>query len=300
MDSQLEIQPNNSMNIDSKTYDQNVNFNMKAKIWRVFVQILYYRNDLADIIKPFFNNLKNENMNDDKYFPLLKTFSKYQLEVLYQKRIITEEKLELLKINLKESPNQSSSQSTSDNPNDDLEEIISGDKVKMLDEFIQKNDIKAFNTITKSFKEVKKMKIPIIQYCIMKRAVECFKFLLVNGFDNPNKTMEEQNRNTFFSDQETKRYKWDSLATAIYFGNKGIIKILEEKGIEKGKKLEHIEAAILSYRNEIAEEIVEEMNENYLNIVIFSSARNNNIKGTEIFIKKGAAINITGNSITLN
>ena len=68
---------------------------MIAKIWRVLAQILFYRNDLNEIIKPFLKNLKNENLNDEKYIPLLKTFSKDHLEVLYQNGIITEEKLNL-------------------------------------------------------------------------------------------------------------------------------------------------------------------------------------------------------------
>ena len=37
------------------------------------------------------------------------------------------------------------------------------------------------------------MEIPLIQYCVMKNAIECFKYLLVNGFDDPNKTMKDQN-----------------------------------------------------------------------------------------------------------
>ena len=47
------------------------------------------------------------------------------------------------------------------------------------------------------------------------------------------------------------------MATAIFFGNKEIMKILEDKGIEKGENQSHIEAAILSYRNFIAKEITE-------------------------------------------
>ena len=73
-----------------------------------------------------------------------------------------------------------------------IEEIISGDKIKELEKLLQEKDIKSFNTITKSFLEVKKMEIPLIQYCIMKNAIECFKYLLVNGYDDPNKTMEEK------------------------------------------------------------------------------------------------------------
>ena len=70
------------------------------------------------------------------------------------------------------------------------------------------------------------------------------------------------------SDKIIKRYEWDCMATAIYFGKKEIIKILEDKGIEKGKNPTHIEAAILSYRNMIAKEIIEDMNENKTQIQI--------------------------------
>ena len=287
---QSTIQPN-IPHIDSNTM---VNKNMTMKIWRVLVQILYYRNDLADTIKPFFVNLKKENINDKKYIPLLKTFSKNQLKVLYENGIM---------INLKEGQNQSSSQSTSDNPKNDLEEIISGDKVEILDKFIQKNGIKTVNTITKAFKEVEEMKIPIIQFCIMNKAIECFKFLLINGFDDPNKTMEEQNPECFYDYDihkriEIKRYEWDCMATAIYFGNKEIIKILEVRGIEKGKNPTHIEAAILSYRNMIAKEIIWDLNENkeqiqnFLNLSIIASAKSNNINGVEYLMTNGADINM--------
>ena len=66
---------------------------MKVEIWRVLAQILFYRNDLIEETKPFFENLKDENINDEKFIPLLKTFSKDQLEIFHQNGIITEEKL---------------------------------------------------------------------------------------------------------------------------------------------------------------------------------------------------------------
>ena len=65
---------------------------MIVKIWRVLAQILFYRNDLIETVKPFFENLKKENINDEKYIPLLKTFSKVQIKVLYESGIISEEK----------------------------------------------------------------------------------------------------------------------------------------------------------------------------------------------------------------
>ena len=236
---------------------------MIVKIWRGLAQILYYRNDSIEILKPFFENLKNENINDDKFTPLLKTFSRYQLDILYQNEIITEEKFNLL-IPKNQKENQSST--NFNHINIKIEEIISGDKINEFDKLFQENDIKTFNVITKSFLEVEEMEIPLIQYCIMKKAIECFKYLLVNGFGDPNETMEDQNPDSFYDFNSRnviviKRYEWDCMATAIYFGNKVIIKILEEKGIEKGKNPTHIEAAILSYRNMIAKEIIEEMNE---------------------------------------
>ena len=272
---------------------------MNVKIWRVLAQILYYHNDSIEIIKPFFENLKNENINDEKYIPFLKTFSKDQLEALQQNRIITEEKFNSIVFNTK---NQNQTQSSSQSSNLLIEEIISGDEIIKLQELIQKQDIKTFNTINKSFFEVKIMKIPIIQYCIMKNAIECFKYLLVNGFDDPNKTMEEQNPypevNINHRNWKTQhRYEWDCMATAIYVGNREIVKILEGKGIEKGKKPSHIEAAILSYRNVIAKEIIENLNENkeqiqnILNKCVIAAAKNNNIKGIEFLLIKGLEIN---------
>ena len=96
---------------------------MNVEIWRVLAQILFYRNDLIETIKPFFENLKNENINDEKYFPFLKTFSKFQLEVLYQYGIIPEAKFNLL-IPKNQKENQSS---TINDINTKIEDIISGD-----------------------------------------------------------------------------------------------------------------------------------------------------------------------------
>ena len=70
---------------------------MIGKIWRVLTQILYYHNDSSQVIKSFFENLHNENINDAKYLPLLKTFSKYQIEALYQNEIIKKDKFNHLK-----------------------------------------------------------------------------------------------------------------------------------------------------------------------------------------------------------
>ena len=274
---------------------------MIGKIWRELAQILFYRNDLIEVIKPFFENLKKENIKDEKYIPLLKTFSKDQLKVLYQNEIITEETFNLLVPDFRANE--------VNDINTKIEEIISGDKIKELEKLLQEKDIKTFNTITKSFLEVEIMQIPLLQYCIMKKAIKCFKFLLINGYDDPKKTMEEQNPDycydSFYNKIEIKRYEWDCMATAIYFGNKDIIGILDDRKIEKGKSQTHIEAAILSYRNIIAKGIIEDLNENndqipnILNVGLMVSTKCNNIKGVELLMTKGADIN-TKDIIYLN
>ena len=222
---------------------------MEIRIWRELVQILFNRTDLVDVLKPFFENLRNENINNEKYLPLLKTFSNYHRKVLYQMKILTNERFHSLVLN-RTFININNNNNINNNIN--IEEIVAGDKIRELQQLIQETDISKFNTIIKPFREVEKMKIPLIQYCIMKNARECFKYLLVNGYDDPNKSMEDSIFHFFglpSSIINNHKCDWDCMATAIYFGNKEIMKILEEKGIEKGKKSSHIEAAILSYKN---------------------------------------------------
>ena len=274
---------------------------MEIRIWRELVQILFNRTDLVDVLKPFFENLRNENINNEKYLPLLKTFSNYHRKVLYQMKILTNERFHSLVLN-RTFININNNNNINNNIN--IEEIVAGDKIRELQQLIQETDISKFNTIIKPFREVEKMKIPLIQYCIMKNARECFKYLLVNGYDNPNQYMkeyfQEDPRVPFYRRNIiNKRYEWDSMSTAIFFENKEIIKILEEKGMEKGKDPSHIEAAILSYRNIIVEEIlndikINENNEEFkktLNNALVASSKCNNIKGVEVLIKKGAKIN---------
>ena len=73
-----------------------------------------------------------------------------------------------------------------------------------------------------------------------------------------------------------------------------------KKNWKKGKNPTHIEAAILSYRNMVVKEIIEDPNENILNkeqiqnilnISVIASAKNNNIKGLKFLVTKGGDIN---------
>ena len=134
----------------------------------------------------------------------------------------------------------------------------------------------------------------------MKNALKCFKYLLVNGYDDPNRVMLKDKRRfkpshrKVIKSSHLKRiakiqgYEWDCMATAIFFGNQEIMKILENRRIQTKMNSKYIEAAILSYRNSIAAKIIEELNNNNnsINEAIFVSAKNNNIKGAELLMRQ--------------
>ena len=69
---------------------------MQSQIWRHLIQILSFRNDLIDTIKPFFSQLNNSNnkekynINEEKHIPFLKSFSNFELAVLHKYKIINE------------------------------------------------------------------------------------------------------------------------------------------------------------------------------------------------------------------
>ena len=60
------------------------------------IQILSFRNDLIDTIKPFLdqlnNNIKKEKyqIKEEKHIPFLQSFSNFQLEALHKYAIIDE------------------------------------------------------------------------------------------------------------------------------------------------------------------------------------------------------------------
>ena len=281
---------------------------MIVQIWRVLAQVLFNNNDSADVLKPFLKNLRNENINNDKYIPLLKTFSNSQLQVLYQNEIISEERFHSLTINSKkQDPGAIKLEEFGDN-NCIIDKIISNDNIKELQALLLEKDFEKDieKYIVKPFKEAELMIVPHLHYCIMKNAIKCFKYLLVNGYDDPNRIMYELNPIHFYINirvssviKTVKRYEWDSMTTAIYLGKKAMIKILEERGIEKGSNPTHLEAAILSYRNEIAKEIIDEIIETNqkeydINVALLASGKSNNITGAKL-----SAINARSQAIIL-
>ena len=287
---------------------------MQYQIWRHSIQILSFRNDLIDTIKRFFielnnnnnNNKEKYNINEQIHIPFLKSLSSFQLKILYKYKIIDEEIYSIVGKQRISTTNSSNDISETSNKEEKMvKEIIEGDKIEELRKLIMEKDIKAISPITKSLNEVEKMKIPIIIECIIEKATKCFKYLLINGIEDPANTIQEQNPERFYDSKthqmiENIQYEWDCMAGAIYYGEMEIVKILEEKGIEKGNNPAHIEAALLSYRNAFAKEIIKEMKEknkneentfNTLKIGLNASIKSNYIKGAEILINNGAKIN---------
>ena len=241
----------------------------------------------------------------------LKSLSMFQLEVLHKYEIIDEEiysniivkqtiSLKFISLEQMQTVSTRKSSESSNNEEKIVKDIIEGDKIEELQKLIREKGIKAISPITKSFSE--KIKIPIIIECIIKKATKCFKFLLINGIEDPTITIQEQNpypiNDCFYKYWEREhQYKWDCMAVAIYYGEVEIATILEERGIEKGNNPGHIEASLLSYRNAIAKEIINKMKEkkeneeNILKRGLNASVKNNNINGFEMLISKGATIN---------
>ena len=262
---------------------------MKEKIWRNFVLIFRYRSDLINVIKPFFQVLKNNSTNE--CFNFKETYN------------LTND----LKKNKQLCPffNVSSSnyiyQLIDDDhpslPSDEgLKKIIQNDQSEELRQYIIDNQIHSSYQIGASFREVN-MRIPILIYSNIQKATKCFKYLLLNGIEDLKEAIMTNEAKIFtdYDDDleqlpEEHRYERDCKATAIYYGETEIIKILEEYTIKKGEKPTHIEAAILSYRNSTAKEIInywKEWNETeiisqLLRTNLFASAKNNKIKGIEI------------------
>ena len=240
-------------------------------------------------MKNLINTKTNEeySIHDPKCLPFLKLLDNYQLDLLNQHEILDDDIFASIALEKEESIE-------SLDPNEQLvTEIIKGDKFRELQRLIIEKDMDSIKTISSSFQSVKKMSIPIIVYSIIQNATECFKYLLINGND-PKITMKEQNKH----ENNSYKYEWDCMTVAIFYGRVEMIKILEGCGIEKGENPNHIEAAILSFRNSSLKGIIRQIKEKdetkiqeLLNKGLFTSTINNNIRGGEYLINQGADIN---------
>ena len=163
-----------------------------------------------------------------------------------------------------------------------LKQIVEKDELELLQQEFEKDK----NIILKdSFFEEDEVTIPIVHYCVMKKAMKCFKFLILNGADPSQKLSHEWNE-----------YEWDCISIAVCFGEWEMMKILEERGINKLKNPNVWEATALTHRNKFLKLLISNKDQitNFkecLNKGLLGATKGNNLKGIILLISKGADIN---------
>ena len=274
--------------------------NLKSKIEQNLLKILFFRRDLIEVLKPFLG----DNILFDK------------LPKIYQKpdflNYLTKNEIAITS-NLEPKEEEESS-----NPNEEkIKRIIREDN---LEEF-QKETEQAFNlNVTETFFEDENMNIPILDYCVIKKALKCFKFFILIGADPTVKLSQIQstiqpkqqasNQRSRFGHfsfrrkqnqpnvQPKQHYEWDCISIAICFGEWEMVKILEERGIKKQNNTKVWEAAALTHRNNLLklfisnkEEIDNSLFEECLQKGLEGAIKGNNLKERIILISAGADIN---------
>ena len=118
--------------------------------------------------------------------------------------------------------------------------------------------------------------------------MKCFKFLILNGAD-PSQTLQNE-------DEDEHKYEWDCISIAVCFGEWEMMKILEEKGIDKVDNPNVWEAAALTHRNKFLKLLISNEDqilnfEECLNKGILGATKGNNLKGIFLLLSNGANIN---------
>ena len=243
---------------------------MKKEIERTLIKMVFFRRDLMKLIKPFLpSNISIKNIP-----PFCR---KNQFITFLQQSDINVEKEE------EENKNKEDHQIY-------IKQIIEEDKVELLQKETEKEN--NMNIIIEdSFLELENMEIPILHYCIMKKAIKCFKFLILNGA-NPSLTLQYQ---LTIDEYDEYKYEWDCMAVGAYFGEIEMMRILEERGINKLNNPNVWEAVTLSHRNQFLHLFISRKDEipNFeecLRKGLKGSVKGNNLKAFKLLISKGADI----------
>ena len=254
---------------------------MKVRIEQNFLKSVFFRPDLITTIKVFLPNIIP--IKNIPYLCQKKAFFNY-----------------LAKNSIKIESNEEKEQTEQDGEAEEeedktelemhLKRIVEEDHLELFQKETENN----MNIILKdSFFEIENMKIPILHYCIIKKAIKCFKFLILNGAD-PFQTLSYED----VFGEEGDKYKWDCMTIAICFGEWEIMKILEERGINKLNNPNVWKAAALTHRNNLLKLFIS--NKDHIEDFLFNiclqkglegSIKGNNIKEVIIFISKGTNIN---------
>ena len=245
---------------------------MRVRIEQNLLKVLFFRPNLITSIKVFLPNIISIE-NIPRFFQN-KVFFNY-----------------LAKNSIKIENNEEKEETEKD---DEVEE--EGTKQEMhFKQIIEKDDLGLLQQefendkniiLHDSFFEVEKVNIPIIHYCIMKKAMKCFKFLILNGSDSSQTLSHKLNH----------EYEWDCISIAVCFGEWEMMKILEERGINKLNNPNVWEAAALTHRNKLLKQLISNKDQinNFEECLIKGmegTIKGNNLKGFILLISKGANIN---------
>ena len=246
---------------------------MRLQIQQNFFNVLFFRPDLITTIRPFLPDIIHID-DIPKFYRNIDFFNILSKNSI---KIVDEEK----KMDKKGKVDEK------DEEQKCIKKIIEEDNLELLQEETEKNK----NIILEdSFFEYEEMKIPIVHYCVMKKAMKCFKFLILNGAD-PSQTLK--NKKSWKHE-----YKWDCISIAICFGEWEMMRILEVRGIDKFNNPKAWKAAALTHRNhllkqfiEMKEEIDHSLLKKCLEKGLLEATKGNNLKATIILISNGADIN---------
>ena len=211
---------------------------------------------------------------------------------------------------------------------EEIEEIINNDDLEKLRLLDSKSNFNFNSHIKKENLLYLYSSIPLLSYCIEKKAIKCFKYLLINGADPLQKThvpivhYNAQYANCEVNEDEFDEI-WDAFGFAVAIGDIQYIKILQNQvghftndlvmgccqfhkndtlswilnenpsiikyGLNHAVKYENIKAINLMLENPDLE-IDVNIKDRYQRTPIHYAARNKLLPIFEMFIKKGADI----------
>jgi len=264
---------------------------MRGEIQKSLIKTEFYRPELIRVLKNF---LEKEDLKENiPGFCRTPIF----LEYLRKNDIEVDIKVEDEKEKEKEKDMKNKDDAgNEENNSSKIKKIIEEDNLELFQQETEKDK----NIILEeTFFEAKNMKIPIIHFCVMKKAMKCYKFLILNGADPSVKLCEQSGTSNgrtgrrFGRAQEPKHiYEWDCISVAIAFGEWEMMKILEERGIDKLNNPSVWEAAGLTHRNRLLKQFIEMKEEmdrttfaDCLKKGIEGSVKGNNLKGLKLLMK---------------
>ena len=194
---------------------------MRVRIEQNLLKALFFRPNLITTIKAFLPNIISiENI---PHFCQNSVFFNY----------LTKNSIKIENNEEKEETEDDEEEKTEQEMH--FKQIIEKDDLELLQQEFENNK----NIILEEWFFENYMTIPILHYCVMKKAMKCFKFLILNGAD-PSQTLSHEWKH---------EYEWDCISIAVCFGEWEMMKILEERGFDKLNNPSVWEAAALTHRN---------------------------------------------------